>query len=80
MSAWKAQARRFSSSPTASTVGLAAQRIILYDLVCAGSINPDYFDFRRYTTLNAYVDDLLTILDTLGVDRCASTVEINNLT
>jgi hypothetical protein len=34
-------------------------RIILYDLVCAGSINPDYFDFRHYTTLNAYVDDLV---------------------
>ncbi|XVF64183.1 hypothetical protein PTKIN_Ptkin09bG0147500 [Pterospermum kingtungense] len=46
-------------------------RIILYDLVCAGSVNPDYFDFRRYTTLDAYVDDLLNILDALGVDRCA---------
>ncbi|XVE55762.1 hypothetical protein DITRI_Ditri03aG0183800 [Diplodiscus trichospermus] len=46
-------------------------RIILYDLVCAGSVNPDYFDFRRYTTLDAYVDDLLNILDVLGVDRCA---------
>ncbi|KAL3505058.1 hypothetical protein ACH5RR_034899 [Cinchona calisaya] len=46
-------------------------RVILYDLVCAGSVNPDYFDFRRYTTLDAYVDDLLQILDALGVDRCA---------
>ncbi|PSS31487.1 Strigolactone esterase [Actinidia chinensis var. chinensis] len=46
-------------------------RIILYDLVCAGSVNPDYFDFRRYTTLDAYVDDLLRILDALAVDRCA---------
>ncbi|XWS21286.1 hypothetical protein CRYUN_Cryun30bG0042700 [Craigia yunnanensis] len=46
-------------------------RIILYDLVCAGSVNPDYFDFTRYTTLDAYVDDLLNILDALGVDRCA---------
>ncbi|XP_010248100.1 PREDICTED: probable strigolactone esterase DAD2 [Nelumbo nucifera] len=46
-------------------------RIVLYDLVCAGSVNPDYFDFRRYTTLDAYVDDLLYILDTLGVDKCA---------
>ncbi|XP_022752585.1 probable strigolactone esterase DAD2 [Durio zibethinus] len=46
-------------------------RIILYDLVCAGSVNPDYFDFRRYTTLDAYVDDLLNILDALGVDLCA---------
>ncbi|KAE8695854.1 putative strigolactone esterase DAD2 [Hibiscus syriacus] len=46
-------------------------RIILYDLVCAGSVNPDYFDFSRYTTLDPYVDDLLNILKALGVDRCA---------
>ncbi|KAB1204040.1 putative strigolactone esterase DAD2 [Morella rubra] len=35
------------------------------------SFNPDCFDFRRYTTLDAYVDDLLNILDALRVDRCA---------
>ncbi|GAV58207.1 Abhydrolase_6 domain-containing protein [Cephalotus follicularis] len=46
-------------------------RIILYDLVCAGSVNPDYFNFSRYTSLDAYVDDLLNILNVLGVDRCA---------
>nr|DAD41494.1 TPA_asm: hypothetical protein HUJ06_015817 [Nelumbo nucifera] len=46
-------------------------RVVLYDLVCAGSVNPDYFDFRRYTTLDAYVDDLLHILDALRVDKCA---------
>ena len=45
-------------------------RVILYDLVCAGSVNPDHFDFRRYTTLDAFVDDLLAILDALSVDRC----------
>ncbi|KAL4604237.1 hypothetical protein ACB092_10G178200 [Castanea dentata] len=45
-------------------------RVILYDLVCAGSVNPDFFDFRRYTTLDAYVDDLLYILDAHRVDRC----------
>lgn len=46
-------------------------RIVLFDLVCAGSVNPDYFDFQRYTTLDAYVDDLLNILDALGVKSCA---------
>ncbi|KAG9143661.1 hypothetical protein Leryth_017161 [Lithospermum erythrorhizon] len=46
-------------------------RVVLYDLVCAGSVNPDYFDFRRYTTLDSYVDDLLNILDALSVDQCA---------
>ncbi|XP_077216487.1 putative strigolactone esterase DAD2 [Tasmannia lanceolata] len=45
-------------------------KVILYDLVCAGSVNPDNFDFRRYTTLDAYVDDLLEILDTLHVEKC----------
>ena len=45
-------------------------RVVLYDLVCAGSVNPDHFDFRRYTTLDAYVDDLLDILDALHIDRC----------
>lgn len=49
-------------------------RVVLYDLVCAGSVNPDYFDFRRYTTLDAYVDDLLDILDALRVERCAALV------
>lgn len=45
-------------------------RVVLYDLVCAGSVNPDHFDFRRYTSLEAYVDDLLLILDSLHIDRC----------
>lgn len=45
-------------------------RVVLYDLVFAGSVNPDYFDFNRYNCLDAYVDDLLQILDSLGVDRC----------
>ncbi|KAH9610703.1 hypothetical protein KSS87_001494 [Heliosperma pusillum] len=46
-------------------------KVILYDLACAGSVNPDFFDFQRYTTLDAYVDDLLDILDILGVTSCA---------
>lgn len=49
-------------------------RVVLYDLVCAGSVNPDYFDFGRYTTLDAYADDLLDILDALRVERCAALV------
>ncbi|XP_051149987.1 probable strigolactone esterase DAD2 [Andrographis paniculata] len=48
----------------------ADHRLILYDLVCAGSVNPDYFDFRRYTSLDAFVDDLLHILDALRIHRC----------
>ncbi|CAI9777179.1 unnamed protein product [Fraxinus pennsylvanica] len=50
---------------------LSDYRIVLYDLVCAGSVNPDFFDFRRYTSLDAHVDDLIHILDALGVNQCA---------
>ncbi|XP_047083318.1 strigolactone esterase D14-like [Lolium rigidum] len=47
-------------------------RVVLYDLVCAGSVNPDHFDFGRYNNgLDAYVDDLLSILDALSITRCA---------
>ncbi|KAD6119086.1 hypothetical protein R6Q59_025184 [Mikania micrantha] len=45
-------------------------KVILFDLVCAGSVNPDYFDSQRYSTLEAFVDDLFQILDSLQVDRC----------
>ncbi|KAI3763046.1 hypothetical protein L1987_53495 [Smallanthus sonchifolius] len=45
-------------------------KVILFDLVCAGSVNPDYFDFQRYNSLDGFVDDLLQILDSLRVDRC----------
>jgi len=38
-------------------------RIVLYDLMCAGSVNPDNFDFQRYSSLYAYADDLITILE-----------------
>ncbi|CAI0422912.1 unnamed protein product, partial [Linum tenue] len=39
----------------------------------AGSVNPDYFDFHRYTTLDLdpYVDGLLNILNAHRVERCA---------
>jgi len=50
---------------------LRDHRIVLYDLACAGSVNPDHFDFNRYTTLDAYVDDLLAILDALRIERCS---------
>lgn len=49
---------------------LSQYKVILYDLVCAGSVNPDYFDFLKYTCLDAYADDLVNILDGLGVERC----------
>ncbi|XP_057973120.1 probable strigolactone esterase DAD2 [Malania oleifera] len=45
--------------------------VILYDLVCAGTVNPAHFDFGCYTTLDPFVDDFLDILDALEVNRCA---------
>ncbi|KAL5819555.1 hypothetical protein ACOSQ3_023492 [Xanthoceras sorbifolium] len=46
-------------------------RIVFYDLACAGTVNPELYNFHRYSTIHAYVDDLIQILDALGVHRCA---------
>eukprot|EP01018_Ginkgo_biloba_P001385 Gb_38103 [translate_table: standard] len=45
-------------------------KIVLFDLMCAGSVNPENFDFQRYSSLEAYADDLIVILDELKVDTC----------
>ncbi|KAH9299966.1 hypothetical protein KI387_011549 [Taxus chinensis] len=45
-------------------------QIVLFDLICAGSVNPDFFDFQRYGCVEAYAEDLITILDELGVENC----------
>ncbi|OAY33660.1 probable esterase KAI2 [Manihot esculenta] len=45
-------------------------RVILYDNMGAGSTNPDYFDFERYSTLDGFAYDLLAILDELEVKSC----------
>ncbi|KAF5736202.1 esterase KAI2 [Tripterygium wilfordii] len=45
-------------------------RVILYDNMGAGTTNPDYFDFNRYTTLEGYAYDLLAILEELQVESC----------
>ncbi|XP_043709839.1 probable esterase KAI2 [Telopea speciosissima] len=45
-------------------------RVILYDNMGAGPTNPEYFDFDRYTTLEGYAYDLLTILEELQVESC----------
>ncbi|GAV58755.1 Abhydrolase_6 domain-containing protein [Cephalotus follicularis] len=45
-------------------------RVVLYDNMGAGTTNPDYFDFDRYSTLEGYVYDLLAILDELQIVSC----------
>ncbi|KAL9464677.1 hypothetical protein AB3S75_002310 [Citrus x aurantiifolia] len=48
-----------------------AYRVISFDLMCSGSCDPTNYDFQRYATLDGYVDDLLSFLDALEIDRCA---------
>ncbi|KAL3637675.1 Strigolactone receptor KAI2d4 [Castilleja foliolosa] len=45
-------------------------RVVLYDTMGAGTTNPDYFDFDRYTTLEGYAYDLLAILEEFSVGKC----------
>ena len=45
-------------------------RLILFDNMGAGSTNPDYFSFDRYSSLHGYAYDLLAILEELQVSSC----------
>ncbi|KAM2967128.1 hypothetical protein FF1_027426 [Malus domestica] len=45
-------------------------RVIMYDNMGAGTTNPEYFDFERYSTLEGYTYDLLAILEELHVKSC----------
>ncbi|GKU94842.1 hypothetical protein SLEP1_g8277 [Rubroshorea leprosula] len=45
-------------------------RVILYDNMGAGTTNPNYFDFNRYSTLEGFSYDLLAILEELQVESC----------
>ncbi|XP_051115473.1 probable esterase D14L [Andrographis paniculata] len=45
-------------------------KVLLYDNMGAGTTNPDYFDFHRYSSLEGYAHDLLAILDEFHVTNC----------
>ncbi|KAL2241562.1 UNVERIFIED_CONTAM: putative esterase KAI2 [Sesamum indicum] len=45
-------------------------RVVLYDNMGAGTTNPDYFDFERYSTLEGYAHDVIAILEELQVQSC----------
>ncbi|MCO5598963.1 hypothetical protein L7F22_053062 [Adiantum nelumboides] len=45
-------------------------RLILFDNMGAGTTDPDYFSFDRYSTLHGYAYDLLSILEELQVSSC----------
>lgn len=44
-------------------------RVVLFDYVGSGSSNAGAFDRTRYSTLNGYADDVLEIMDELGIER-----------
>ncbi|KAK4773760.1 hypothetical protein SAY87_028779 [Trapa incisa] len=45
-------------------------QVVLYDNMGAGTTNPEYFDFDRYSTLEGYAYDLLAILEELRIEKC----------
>ncbi|CAA7035882.1 unnamed protein product [Microthlaspi erraticum] len=45
-------------------------RVVLYDNMGAGTTNPDYFDFERYSTLEGFAFDLIAILEELQIQSC----------
>ncbi|HVY98508.1 MAG TPA: alpha/beta hydrolase [Dongiaceae bacterium] len=45
-------------------------RVITYDLPCAGAAEPSYFDLRRHGSLDGHAEDLISILDELGISQC----------
>lgn len=46
------------------------RRVVLYDLACAGTVDPERFDLRRYGELDGYAQDLIALLHGLAVPRC----------
>lgn len=45
-------------------------RVVLYDNMGAGTTNPDYFDFDRYSSLEGYACDVIAILQELNISSC----------
>ncbi|KAL3640311.1 Strigolactone receptor KAI2d2 [Castilleja foliolosa] len=45
-------------------------KVLLYDNMGAGTTNPDYFDFDRYSTLEGFSYDLIAILDEFNINKC----------
>lgn len=45
-------------------------KVILFDNMGAGTTNPDYFDFERYSKLEGYAYDVIAILEELQIRCC----------
>ncbi|KAK1586369.1 hypothetical protein Q3G72_001910 [Acer saccharum] len=49
---------------------VADYRVVMYDNMGAGTTNPEFFDFDRYSTLEGYAYDLLAIIEELRIESC----------
>lgn len=59
------------SAWNAITPALAeTHRVLLYDLACSGTADPDAFDLRRHGSLEGYAQDLNDLLDEVQQERC----------
>ncbi|GER44762.1 karrikin insensitive 2 divergent 17, partial [Striga asiatica] len=45
-------------------------RVLLYDDMGAHTTDPNAFDFQRYSTVDGFADDLISILEEFKVERC----------
>ncbi|CAH9108668.1 unnamed protein product [Cuscuta epithymum] len=45
-------------------------QVVVFDNMGAGTTNPDYFDFDRYTTLEGYAYDVISIMEELQLQSC----------
>ncbi|KAG0627520.1 hypothetical protein M758_2G207700 [Ceratodon purpureus] len=45
-------------------------KVILFDNMGAGTTDPEYFSFSRYSSLHGYAEDLINILDELEITSC----------
>ncbi|MCD7453350.1 putative esterase kai2 [Datura stramonium] len=45
-------------------------KVVLFDNMGAGTTNPDYFDFERYSSLEGYAYDVIAILEEFQIHSC----------
>ncbi|KAL4195427.1 hypothetical protein AMTRI_Chr05g64570 [Amborella trichopoda] len=49
---------------------LQNHRVVVYDMVGCGHVDPKLYDEEIYSSLEAFSDDLLSLLEELGVQNC----------
>ncbi|XP_071694789.1 karrikin insensitive 2 receptor CA-like, partial [Rutidosis leptorrhynchoides] len=61
-SAWKHLVSHLTMEPD--------YKVVLFDIMGAGTTNPDFFDFDRYSSIQGHAFDLLAILEELEISKC----------